>query len=498
MNPPACASDPQAVVIGAGFGGLAAALRLRVRGYRVCLLEQGAWLGGRARVLEHAGGRFDAGPTLLTAPQLIDELFALGGQQRSQVISFLPVSPGYRFYFPDGERFDYGHAQTATLAEIARISPGDCAGYRRLLAHSHRLCALAFDDLAARPCGRVWEMARLLPRLLWLGGHRSVYGLVARHIRHPGLRRALCIHPLLIGGNPYQTTAVYSLIHAIEDRWGIWYPAGGMGALVAALGRLLERQGVAIRRRARVTEILTAGDRVTGVRLADGSRIQAGLVVANVDPPTLYRQLLPSPRRHRWSHRRLERLHYSMGLFVLYFATRRRYPEVPQHNILLGEAFRSLLREVFDRGRLPADPSLYVHRPGATDPAITPPGQDLFYALMPVPNLQAPIDWEQSAPRLRARLLELLERRLLPGLRHQLVGDCFLTPEQFREDYLSHHGTGFSIAPRLSQSAWFRFPNRDPDIAGLYLVGAGTHPGAGIPGVLSSAKVLDHLIPEAR
>jgi len=488
---------PHALVIGGGLGGMAAAMRLRARGYRVSVLEQADRLGGRARIFEHKGFCYDAGPTVVTAPFLIDELFALGGQKRQEAIELLRVDPWYRFHFPDGEHFDYGGTKEATLAEVARLSPGDTDGYLRLLAHSRRICDLAFERLAHRPFDRALDMLRLVPHLVRLGGYRSVQGMVAHYVRHPYLQRALCIHPLLIGGDPYRTTAIYTLIHAVEDQWGIWYPAGGMGALVSAIGRLLEMNGVAVRLSTRVTEIRVEGRRATGVKTADGEAIRADLVVANADPPAVYRGLIPARNRRRWTDRRIEALHYSMGLFVLYFATRRSYPGVPQHSVLLGKGFRSLLRDVFDRRRLSSDLSLYLHRPSATDPTLAPAGSDLFYALVPVPNLQAPIDWGEAGDVLRERVLGLLDSSLLPGVRDALLGDFFITPREFRDLYLSHRGTGFSIAPRLTQSAWFRFHNRSEDIEGLYFVGAGTHPGAGIPGVLSSAKVLDSLLPAA-
>jgi len=484
-----------AVVFGAGFGGIAAALRLRARGYRVTLLDRAPRLGGRAQVYERGGFRFDAGPTVITAPFLFDELFALFERDRRDYVELVPVEPWYRFLFPDGNRFDYGGTVQDTLAEIARISPRDCAGYERLLATSREIFDLAFTQLADQPFDRFRDMLRQLPNLIRLKSYRTVHGLVSRHIRHPYLQRAFCVHPLLVGGNPYDTTSIYSLIHFLERQWGIHFPLGGTGALVDALGRLLGEVGVEARLNTTVEEILIERGRAVGVRTDDGRSVRADWVVANADPPFVYRNLIPDQYRGKWSDRRIERLRYSMGLFVLYFGTRRRYPEVPHHTILLGDSFRELLRDTFHSHQLSPDPSLYLHRPTATDPVLAPAGHDGFYVLAPVPNLQGNIDWNEAGPWVRDRVLSILEERLLPDLRENLALDFYVTPEDFKHQYLSHHGTGFSIAPTLTQSAWFRFHNRSKEVSGLYFVGAGTHPGAGVPGVLSSAKVLDRLMP---
>ena len=483
-----------AVVIGAGFGGIAAALRARALGCEVTLIEQLPQLGGRARVLRQDGFLFDAGPTVITAPFLFEELFALFGEALSDHVTLLPVAPWYRILLGDGRIFDYDGDEAAMRAQVARFCAGDARGYERLLARSRQLYDVGFTRYGDMPFHRPSTMLAALAPLLRLGGLRSVHGLVARHLRDPGLRQVFSLAPLLVGGHPFRTTSIYALIQALERRAGIWFPRGGTGALVDALEALMRRNGIIIRTGQAVRRIEAAGRSVRGVTLACGRSIAADLVIANSDAPALYRDLLPRSARRRWSNRRLDRLHYSMGLFVLYFGTGRRFGTAAHHTILLGPRYRELLDEIFDGNALPAEPSLYLHRPTATDPAMAPPGQDAFYVLAPVPNLRAGIDWPSEARAFGDRILAILERRLLPGLRASIVTRFHMTPVDFARDYGSRFGSGFSIAPELRQSAWFRFHNRSEELRGLYLVGAGTHPGAGVPGVLSSAKVVERLL----
>ncbi len=487
-----------AVVVGAGFGGIAAALRLRARGYRVTLVDKLDQLGGRAQVYERNGFRFDAGPTVITAPFMFEELFELFGKKLADYVDLKPVDPWYRFRFYDGRTFDYGGTVEDTLAQIERFDPRDREGYLGMLAHSRKIFEKGFLELGDRPFGRLRDMLKVAPDLVRLGCHRSVYSFVSRHLRNEELRRAFSIQPLLVGGNPFDTTCIYSLIHYLERRWGVHFPVGGTGALVAALGELMAEEGIDVRLGAPVDEILVTNGRTTGVRLEDGERIDAPLVVANADPPYVYKHMIAPEHRRRWTDRRIDKLRYSMGLFVLYFATSRRYTDVAHHTIVMGRRYHGLLRDIFHRRRLAPDFSLYLHRPTATDPGMAPPGCDTWYVLSPVPNLQADIDWNAAGDLYRDRIIDALEEELLPGLRESLVESFYKTPEDFRSDYLTVNGTGFSIQPLFSQSAWFRFHNRSEDVDGLYLVGAGTHPGAGVPGVLSSAKVLEHLIPHDR
>ncbi len=485
----------QALVVGAGFGGLAAALRLRARGYEVTLLDRLSRLGGRAQVYEQDGYVFDAGPTVITAPFLFEELFTLFGKRLEDYVDLRPVEPWYRFAFPDGRTFDYGGTTEETLREIARFEPRDCAGYERLLEESRRIFDKGFTGLADRPFGRLRDMLRVAPAMMRLRSWRSVHQLVLSHLRSPELQQAFSIQPLLVGGNPFDTTSIYSLIHYLERKWGIHFPKGGTGALVDGLGRLCEEEGIQVRLEADVEELLVSEGRARAVRLASGETMRADLVVVNGDAPFLYKHLIDRRHRKKWSDRRIESLRYSMGLFVWYFGTTRQYPDVAHHTIAMGPRYQGLLDDIFHRKVLADDMSLYLHRPTATDPDMAPDGCDSFYVLSPVPNLDAGIDWETEGPRYKERVAEVLESRLLPGLREHLSVDFHVTPADFRSRYLAHRGAGFSIQPLFTQSAWFRFHNRSEDVKGLYLVGAGTHPGAGLPGVLSSAKVLDRLVP---
>jgi phytoene desaturase len=485
------------VVIGAGFGGIAAALRLRARGYRVTIVDRCQRLGGRAQVFERDGFVFDAGPTVITAPFLLQELFELFGERMADHVDLRAVEPWYRFRFDDGRTFDYGGTVEQTLAEIARFEPDDRAGYLRLLETSRRIFEVGFTGLADRPFDRFTTMLKLLPQLLRLRSDRSVYRLVERHLKNPQLRQAFSIQPLLVGGNPFDTTSIYSLIHFLERQWGVHFPIGGTGALVGALGALMQRQGIDIRLGTTVARIATAGRRATGVVLEDGNELPADVVVSNADAPRLYGSMVPGKKR-RWTAGKLGRLRYSMGLFVLYFGTKRCYPDVAHHTISMGPRYRELLRDIFDRKVLADDFSLYLHRPTATDPGLAPPGCDSFYVLSPVPNLQSGIDWSRQADAYGNRIIEALERTMLPGLRESIAVRFHMTPQDFGDRYLSVHGAGFSIQPLLTQSAWFRFHNRSEELDNLFLVGASTHPGAGVPGVLSSAKVLDRIVPSPK
>lgn len=486
------------VVIGGGFGGIAAALRARALGYEVTLIERLDQIGGRGRVVRHGGFHFDAGPTVITAPFLLEELFALFGEQLHDHVTLLPVLPFYRIRFVDGSSFDLTGDPVAMRAEVARFAPDDLPGYDAMQRHSAELYRIGYERYGAQPFHRFATMLRAFPAIVRLGGHRSVYGIVRRYLRDDSLRRVFSLQPLLVGGHPFHTSGIYALIQHLERVHGVWFPQGGTGALVAALGALMQRQGIAIRLGCDVARLLHEKGRITGVALTSGETIHADAVIANADAPAIYADLLPGLKRRRWSSRRLDRLDYSMGLFVFYFGTNRRYEGTAHHTILLGQRYRELLDEIFGRtAAVPEDLSLYLHRPTKTDPGMAPPGCDAFYVLAPVPNLRAGIDWREAGPRLRDRLVEMLEARELPGLSEAIITESWMTPETFQQDYRSRHGAGFSVSPRLTQSAWFRFHNKSEEVAGLYLVGAGTHPGAGLPGVLTSAKVVETLLREA-
>lgn len=495
----AAATDlrPHAVVIGSGFGGLAAAIRLGARGFRVTVLERLDQPGGRARVFRQDGFTFDAGPTIVTAPFLLEELWSLAGRRLADDVTLVACDPFYRIRFDDGTVFACSGDAAAMRAEVARLSPADVAGYERFMRLSEETCRIGFEQLGAAPFGRLADMLRVLPDLLRLRAWQSVYATVARHVRDPRLRIALSFHPLLIGGNPFAASSVYCLIAALERRWGVHYAMGGTGALVRGLADLIRRQGGCVRLGAEVAAITVRDGRVTGVRLADGETIAARIVVSNADSAYTYGTLLPAQDRRRWTDPRLARARYSMGLFVWYFGTRRRYEHVGHHTILLGPRYRELLADIFTRKRLAPDVSIYLHRPTATDPALAPPGCDAFYALAPVPNLDSGTDWAAAAEPFRKTIERRLAATVLPGLDRAIVTSRVLTPRDFASDYLAPRGAGFGLEPVLTQSAWFRPHNASEEVAGLYLVGAGTHPGAGLPGVLCSAKVLDTVVPDA-
>jgi phytoene desaturase len=485
------------IVVGAGFGGIAAALRLRAKGYEVLLIDRCPQLGGRAQVFEREGFRHDAGPTVITAPFLIAELFSLFGERLEDHLQLVPLKPWYRFRFDDGDTFDYGGTLEETLAEIGRIEPADQDGYLRLLAHSKRIFDVGFTELSAQPFQRLGTMLAQIPRLLSLRSDKTVWQLVSLYIKNPKLRQAFSIQPLLVGGNPFDTTSIYGLIHYLERAYGVHFAMGGTGAISRALGALMDRQGIHVRLGETVSQIKVQDGVATGVVLEDGRELQANLVVSNADAAHLYSAMVPKPDQARATRLKLSAASYSMGLFVLYFGTTMQYPDVAHHTIWLGPRYRELLADIFDRKVLAEDFSLYLHRPTATDPSFAPDGCDSFYVLCPVPNLQANIDWAVEGPRLKDRIIAALDRTILPGLSKTITAAFTKTPNDFKEDYLSENGAGFSVAPLFRQSAWFRFHNKAEGIANLYLTGAGTHPGAGLPGVLCSAKVIDALIPPA-
>jgi len=495
MQPPS--SRPHAIVIGSGFGGLAAAVRLLARGYRVTVLERHDQPGGRARVFRQDGFVFDAGPTVITAPFLFEELWALAGERMSDHVTLVPVDPFYRIRFHDGGSFDYVGDAERMRAEVARLAPEDVAGYERFVAMSQEIFSVGFEKLAHVPFDSWTAMAKIVPQMMRLESYRTVYGLVSRYVKDERLRQVLSFHPLLVGGNPFTTTSIYSLIPWLERKWGVHFPLGGTGALVRGLAELIGRMGGAVRLGATVERILVSDGRARGVRLEGGEELAADIVVSNADAAWTYRRLLAPEDRRTWTDRKLERARYSMSLFVWYFGTNRKYDDVAHHTIVLGPRYKELLEDIFERRVLADDFSLYLHRPTATDPSLAPPGGDAFYVLSPVPHLDAGVDWASKAEEYRARVERHLEATLLPGLRGAIVTSRTMTPQHFRDELLSERGAGFSFEPVLRQSAWFRPHNRSEDVRGLYLVGAGTHPGAGVPGVLSSARVLDRVIPDA-
>lgn len=483
------------VVIGAGFGGLAAALRTAARGHKVTVVDRLPGPGGRGReFVRSAHGhefRYDAGPTVLTAPVLFEELFALFGERLADHVELMPVTPWYQMRFADGTQLDYGGSTEQIQAEIAKFSAADAQAYPAFLGHSQKLFEKGYEELGSHAFLGWGAMLKALPAMMRLRADRSVYDVTARYFKDERIRRAFSIQPLLVGGNPFDTTSIYTLIHYLERKWGVWFPRGGMARLLDALVALGSRHGVEYIWNADVQRITSSDWQATGVQLQGGRIFKSDTVITNADAGYTIAKLMPESLQ---KPRQVSSKQYSMGLFVWYFSTKRVYADVPHHTILFGENYRDVLHKIFESQQLTDDLSIYLHRPSATDAQYAPAGYDSFYALVPVPNLAADIDWATQAAPFKALLQAELTRRLLPDLANNIVDEHTITPQYFESELLSPLGSGFSITPKFTQSAGFRFPNRSPDLSNLYFVGAGTHPGAGVPGVVTSAKVVERLM----
>ena len=489
---------PHALVIGSGFGGLAAAIRLGARGYKVTVLERLDEPGGRARGFVKDGFSFDAGPTIVTMPWLFEELWTLCGKRMADDIDLRAMDPFYNVRFADGSVFAYRADAEATKAEIERFSPGDSRRYDEFMKLSKEIYSIGFEKLGDQPFNSVFDMLKVAPDILRLQGLRSVSGLVNQYFRDPRLQFLFSFHPLFIGGNPFQASAIFAMITYLEKNFGVWFPMGGTASLVKGLVRLIEGQGGEIRYGADVREILVDKGVAKGVELQSGEKLAASIVVSNADAAYTYRRLLAPKWRGTFNDLRLAFSKYSMGLFVWYFGTDRRYEDIAHHTIIRGPRYKEHLHDIFNAKVLSEDFSLYLYRPTATDPSMAPKGCDTFYVLSPVPNLQGGQDWAKEAEPYRQRVAAWLEANMMPGLSRHVVASHMTTPVDFRDNLLSPHGAGFSLQPLLVQSAWFRPHNRSPSIENLFLVGAGTHPGAGMPAVLTSAKILDKVAPDAR
>ncbi|MEL6204277.1 MAG: phytoene desaturase [Pseudomonadota bacterium] len=498
---------PHAVVIGAGLGGLASAMRLGAKGYRVTVVDKLDMPGGRGSALLRDGHRFDLGPTIVTVPKVFRELWATCGRDFDDDVDLRALDPFYEIRWPDGSTFTMSGDEERVRAEIARLSPRDVRGYDRFLADAFERYDFGFEDLGRRPMNELWELIKVLPRFAWLRADRSVYAHAARRFRDERLRMAFSFHPLFIGGDPFRVTSMYILVSHLEKAFGVHYAMGGVAAIAQAMARVVEDQGGTLRFGEEADEIVIAENgrrgRATGLRLVSGEEIGADVVVSNADAGHTYNRLLRKHHRRRWTRARLKRSRWSMGLFVWYFGTRgtrEMWRDVGHHTVVNGPRYGGLVEDIFRKGKLADDMSLYVHRPSVTDPTCAPEGDDTFYALSPVPHLghdgRAP-DWAALAERYRAKVQDVLEDQLLPGLGAHLTASEVFTPETFRDRYLSPLGCGFSIEPRILQSAWFRPHNVSEEAEGLYLAGAGTHPGAGLPGVVASAEVLAKLVPDA-
>jgi phytoene desaturase len=488
---------PTALVIGSGFGGLAAAIRLSCKGYQVQVLEKLDAPGGRAYVHRQDGFTFDAGPTIITAPQLIEELWTLCGKKLSDDITLKPIEPFYRLRFDDGTHFDYSGDEAAMRREIARFNPDDLAGYDRFVEAADLACQLGFEELGHKAFDSFSDLLAAMPSMIKLKAWQTLYSMVASYLRDPKLRIVFSFHPLLIGGNPYSVTRVYSLINTLERRWGVHWAMGGTGALIRGMVKLLQERGVSLRYNAPVTRINVTQGRATGVTLANGDQLRADIVVSNGDAAWTYKNLVGREHRSHWTDRRIETRRYSMSLFVWYFGTNRLWEDVPHHMIMLGPRYKGLLDDMFLKHKLADDFSLYLHRPSASDPSVAPPGCDAFYVLAPVPHLDSGTDWQAQAESYRMRIQKHLESTVMPGLGEHIVTSRLMTPQDFHDRLWSHKGAAFGMEPRLLQSAWFRPHNRSEDIENLYMVGASTHPGAGVPGVLMSARAMASVVPDA-
>ena len=483
------------VIIGSGFGGLASALRMRARGYDVTLIEKHPDLGGRARVFKKGKFIYDGGPTVITAPYLFEELFTLFNKKISDYVKIIPLKLWYRFIFEDGTNFDYSGNEAQMENQIKQLSNKDLKGFKDLVKFTEKIFNKGFTQLSAKPFNNLLFMLRQTPSLLKLRSYQSVFKLVSSFISNEKLRRVFSMHPLLVGGNPFTTTSIYTLILFLEKKWGIHYALGGTGSVVNAIEKLMIEENIKILKSSEVTEILTNNKNVSGVRINNQKEIECDYIICNSDPPNVYKNLIKSKKNYSFLFKqKINRMDYSMGLFVYYFGSKKQYKNVAHHTIYFGKSYKEHLSKIFNKKILSEDISYYLHRPSATDPSMSPEGQDAFYVLVPVPNNLSQIKWSEEGEKFKDLVLNKMDKSVLPGIKENVISDFYLTPDYFEKELSTLHGSGFSIQPKFTQSAYFRFHNKSEVFKNLYFVGAGTHPGAGIPGVLSSAKILDELL----
>jgi len=495
-------AESHAIVIGAGLGGLSAAMRLGAKGYRVTVLDRLDRSGGRGSSLTQNGHRFDLGPTIVTVPQVFEQLWAECGRDFRADVDLRPVDPYYEIRWDDGSTFTVRQDEQAMLTEVARLSPRDVKGYKRFLKDSEARYKFGFEGMGRRPMNKLMDLIRELPGFVKLRADRSVYAHAASRVKDSRLRMALSFHPLFIGGDPVNVTSMYILVSHLEKEFGVHYAMGGVQAMADAMVRVIRDQGGTVRHDVEVDEITTQNGHATGVTTVDGEALSADVVVSNADPGHTYDHLLRNYAKKRWTPRRLNRSRWSMGLFVWYFGTKGtagKWADVGHHTILNSPRYKGLLHDVFIKRHLADDMSIYLHRPSVTDPSVAPKGDDTFYALSPVPNLHGEnsVDWAEQGEIYRQNMARILSEKLIPGFEDHLSASEYFTPETFKTRYLSPHGAGFSLEPRIFQSAWFRPHNISEEVQGLFLVGAGTHPGAGIPSVVTSSEVLTQLVPDA-
>lgn len=490
-------TSKRAVVIGAGFGGIALAIRLQRAGIQTTLVEKRDKPGGRAYVWKEEGFTFDAGPTVITDPDCLKELFEGTGSELKDYVDLMPVDPFYRLCWEDGASFDYNDDQEAMERQIGAFNPKDVEGYNKFHEYSEELYQEGYLKLGAVPFQSFWSMIKAAPELARLESWNSVHAMVARYIEDPHLRQAFSFHTLLVGGDPFKTSSVYALIHALERRGGVWFARGGTSALINGLIKFFQDLGGDFRLDAPVARIEMEGELAKGVTLESGEFIPAEMVASNADVVHTYGKMLGHTPRGVAKAKSLKSKRFSMSLFVLHFGLKTPQPQLAHHTICFGARYRELISEIFAGPKLPEDFSLYLHAPCATDPSMAPEGMSSHYVLSPVPHLGvADIDWSVTGPQYREKIIDYLEERYIPNLRRDLVTTRIYTPADFKDDLHAHLGSAFSLEPILTQSAWFRTHNRDDKVANLYVVGAGTHPGAGIPGVVGSAKATAGLMLE--
>ena len=487
-------STKKIIVIGSGFGGIAAALRMKAKGYSVTLIEKHPDLGGRARVFKKEGFTFDAGPTVITAPKLLEELFTLFNKNISDYVKIIPLKLWYRFIFDDKSSFDYSGDEELMKEEIEKYAIDDFVGYQKLVKLTEKIFDKGFTELSSKPFNNISFMLKQVPALLKLKSYKSVYELISTYISDNKLRKIFSMHPLLVGGNPFTTTSIYTLILFLEKKWGIHYSLGGTGNLVKAFEKLMKEEKIEIIKNSSVTELTNLNNQIVSVTVNNKDVLKADYIICNSDPPNVYKNLIKPNNYGFLFNKKIERMNYSMGLFVYYFGSKKQYNDVAHHTICFGKSYKDHLNKIFEKKELSEDISYYLHRPTATDPSMAPPGQDCFYVLVPVPNNLSNINWHKEGEKFKQLIINKMSEQILPNLKENITADFYVTPDYFENDLSTLHGSGFSIQPKFTQSAYFRFHNKSEIFNNLYFVGAGTHPGAGIPGVISSAKVLDELL----
>jgi phytoene desaturase len=486
-----------AVVIGSGFGGLALAIRLQAAGIQTTIIEAREKPGGRAYYWERDGFIFDGGPTVITDPPCLTQLWALTGHDMAQDVELMPVMPFYRLNWADGTNFDYSNDDAKLRSEIEKLNPEDVAGYAKFLEYSAGVHDEGYVKLGTKAFLDFASMIKAAPALAKYQAWRSVYSMVSSFVKNEKLREALSFHTLLVGGNPMKTSAIYALIHKLEKDGGVWFAKGGTNRLIAAMVKQFERIGGTLILGDAVERIETQGERTTGIVTQSGHRIECDAVATNGDIMHSYRDLLGHHPRGEKAAASLSRKKFSPSLFVVHFGIKGTWPGIPHHMILFGPRYKGLLDDIYTHGVLPQDFSLYLHHPTVSDPSMAPEGCSTFYALAPVAHQgKLPIDWEEMGPAFEKRILDEVGRRLIPDIHERIVTKFHYTPADFGTDLNAHLGSAFSLEPVLTQSAWFRVHNRDDVLSNLYFVGAGTHPGAGIPGVVGSAKATAELMIE--